>query len=745
MTGQNGRVEEIRRVKLAVSGLDSLSVLPTVAAEALRAVFEPQFSPADLVDLVEASPTLAVSVLTLAQQQGIDVQQRGYSFSQVLNRLQADELRSAFLSLDICHISGFENVPSECVLLPREDLIVHSLAVALCAKQIARSMVVGTDTQLAYMAGLLHDIGKLALHQLMPLGFAGIVGQAKRAQTSSIALEQAYLGIDHSVIGKYLAKKWCLPQQVQMAVWLHHSDIAQLSDRLPYAQMARIVHCADTIVNSLDSLGQSGNFNRSIDIQQLADTLSVNANLLIEIRSQIRNWVDQKALAFNLDMADPLVNLCRISHRGAAKLSQINTASTKENKRLGGLENQLEFIEDFLLGIQPKSDVFDLVDSFARRWQRFYQTGKVCIFFASFGSDNLLEAVLIEDLNTSRRLLIDHAQYEGHLEKRLAGHSALQEVADDFDWLWDQIGCEFQVERSKFISLSKDHCAGLLFELNYPGDIDRFADGFLKTAQIGRLALELALVRQEQEQLAEDFAALRLAGAGPVEPTERPLSGEMLAEVAAGFAHELNNPLSVISGRAQLLTEGEQADDRLRSLKLIEDNAHDVSRMVEDLISYAEPAEPRPQSIEIVQVIEEAVQLAGVKSASDDLVVSKDVADESASVYVDSGQIVSAVANILVNAIESYRADRGPIEVETGLSQSGRQLQVCVRDYGCGMDADTVRHAPLPFFSAKPAGRKRGMGLAYAARIIGLNHGELTISSQVNQGSTVTILLPLAS
>ncbi len=65
-----------------------------------------------------------------------------------------------------------------------------------------------------------------------------------------------------------------------------------------------------------------------------------------------------------------------------------------------------------------------------------------------------------------------------------------------------------------------------------------------------------------------------------------------------------------------------------------------------------------------------------------------------------------------------------------------------VRDLGCGMDTDTLRKATHPFFSAKPAGRKRGMGLAYAARLIQLNRGTLALASTPHQGTTATVTLP---
>lgn len=65
-----------------------------------------------------------------------------------------------------------------------------------------------------------------------------------------------------------------------------------------------------------------------------------------------------------------------------------------------------------------------------------------------------------------------------------------------------------------------------------------------------------------------------------------------------------------------------------------------------------------------------------------------------------------------------------------------------IKDSGCGMDAETLKKATQPFFSAKPAGRNRGMGLAYAARFIQLNKGSLKIASEPGKGTAVTICLP---
>ncbi|MHC4531881.1 MAG: ATP-binding protein, partial [Planctomycetota bacterium] len=111
-------------------------------------------------------------------------------------------------------------------------------------------------------------------------------------------------------------------------------------------------------------------------------------------------------------------------------------------------------------------------------------------------------------------------------------------------------------------------------------------------------------------------------------------------------------------------------------------------------------------------------------------------------VFVDSAQVVSALSNILCNSLESYDQGTGPAKVTAEPEDSSNLIQLQIIDSGCGMDAQTLQKATQPFFSAKPAGRKRGMGLAHAQRILQLNGGSLTIQSSPGIGTSVTILLP---
>jgi len=276
--------------------------------------------------------------------------------------------------------------------------------------------------------------------------------------------------------------------------------------------------------------------------------------------------------------------------------------------------------------------------------------------------------------------------------------------------------------------------------MNYPGDATLLAEKFEMAASLAGTVLGLALARERQEYFAERFVEEdgNSRNRSPAKPADEPV--ETLAEMAAGIAHELNNPLSVIAGRAQLLAQAESDGQKRHVLEVIGENAREASGVVDDLMNYAQPPPPRRTLTAIHQILEEAVELARQKTHAEHVNVEIHVAPDAREVLVDSAQTVSALANIIANSVESYKDTIGPVKI-TAEPLAGR-LRLQIDDLGCGMDTPTLRKATSPFFSAKPAGRKRGMGLAFASRLIRLNAGTLDMASRPNRGTTVTITLP---
>jgi len=736
-----------RRVELAVGRLESLSTLPSVAARLFAKLFQDPFTPSTLADVIESDPSLTAMLLSLTAHRRISLPSDNFSLRPALERLPSHVIRDAVLSIEVCRESHIAEDIS------RKGLFLHSLAVACCAESIARISPVGVDPQLAYCAGLLHDIGKLALQDAMPKSFARIADEARAAESSWRAVEQQRFGVDHAILGKRLAGKWRLPSEIALAVWLHHSDAAVIAQALPQARIAQVVQLADSVARQ-SGIGRTGSYDSPDPIERNAQLLGIATEQVEQILRSLLSQVAEKSNILGLDSPDALADYCETAHAAATKLASQQTELSAENRELHTASSHLDFVTDFLQSVDSAGGVLEIAESFAMRWQRFYQTGTVCLYLAPSGSEQRIDAVVVESLGQSKTVCLEVPERIPAVPRPIADGFAILDAHAHVVWLLEQLDVNFSAGATKLLPLLCDVGAvgAIVFELHYPGDAALFEDKFKTSSSIAGVVLGMSLAGAGQEHLTEQFVQL-VSGASQVRPFESPEirsesapvdSVEALAELAAGAAHELNNPLAIVSGRAQLLADAEPDQDKKEILNQIQANAGRACVIVEDLMGFAEPPQPRPAQTDVRQMIDEALMLAGRKTGAEHINVQVEVAEDTGDVFVDSAQIASAIANVVINAIESYNGELGPIKITAQPAQAGEMVRVQVMDLGCGMDAQTIRKATHPFFSAKPAGRKRGMGLAYAARFTQINGGALDLESQLGVGTTVTILLPRA-
>jgi len=305
------------------------------------------------------------------------------------------------------------------------------------------------------------------------------------------------------------------------------------------------------------------------------------------------------------------------------------------------------------------------------------------------------------------------------------------------------------------LSASNGPVAVVIFELRHPARKEQLRERFKTVARLSGIIFSLFCEKQNQQQFAELFSQListpeEYKAEMPEKPaveklmTKNPqdIDIESLAETAAGAAHELNNPLLVISGRAQQLAANETDVDKKQILEQIQKNAKQISSIADALFAFARPEKPKPKETSLERILEGSSQLAAekAKASTDNISIENKKGIED--VYVDSLQIIEALSEIICNSIESYITKIGPIKIIVEPAEKEGFVRIAIVDLGCGMDAETVRKAAFPFFSAKPAGRKRGMGLALAKRLILLNQGFLAVESEPAEGTVVTVLLP---
>jgi putative nucleotidyltransferase with HDIG domain len=739
------------QVELVIHRLSSLSTLPCVATRFLSHLSQARLSA--LAETIESDPALTARILSLMHQQGLSCPDESSSVRRAIDKLPAHAVRQALLSVKIYPAFGRD----EHRVLFRKQLVVHSLAVACCAEDIAGIISPQMDSQLAYSAGLLHDIGKLALDETMPRSFAGIVEQAKSQQACTRTLEQKHLGLDHTILGKRLAAKWRLPSQIVLAIWLHHSDVNLLSQSMPEAKIAQVVQLADLIARQC-GIGHSGSFDMPDSADKIAQSLAINPEQLEQIRRNLPDKVAQKSDSLGLDSPVTADDYCNAVHAAAAQLAQKQSELALENRLLQTALSHFDFIKEFLLSVDSNDEPIDIAENFAVRWQKFYQTGLVCLYLAAPADSQYLKAVVVESPSQTKVVLLKAPAETPAIPQAITNGFAILNAQDYTGWLFEQLDVEFDLSHTKLLPLlacpERSRRAGnkaigaIVFEFHYPVETEQFEEKFRTSASIAGAVLDLAFASAGQQRFAEQFAQSLTT---PVAKPVADLSGvalaksdalDALAEMAGGAAHELNNPLSVISGRAQMLAQGETDPQKKQILRQIQKNASEISAIIDDLFVFASPPPPRPTWTAHRQILDEAIQLASQKTKVEHIDVRIEVIGDIKNIFADSAQVASAIANVICNSIQSYADSAGPVKITASADKSGSFVKLTIADLGCGMDSQTLQKATYPFFSNQPAGRKRGMGLAHAARLIQLNGGKLSITSRPAGGTTVTILLP---
>ena len=731
-----------RQVERIVRQLTSLSTLPAVVADLLSKINE---SPADsdlLVENIQADPALTAKVLMLAHQEGVQFT-NGPAIAEAVAKLPLTLLREAVISVKVFQIHDSGDDADGKRLLPRKQMALHSLATACCAGQIAECVLEPSQRQTAYLAGLLHDIGKCALDEVMPKSFAKMAAQARSSQSSLPAVEQQHLGLDHAVLGKRLAQKWGLPEAITSAIWLHHCDAQTLSADLPDVDIARVVALANQMAHRA-GLGQSGSCDPLDSIEELAALVSINSDQLEEISNHVTQMIQTRGNLLGLQAGDETAGYYTMIHKTAAELAQDNRKLTTASRDYLALSGQAELIDDFLNQVDENTSALEIAEALARCWQKHCRSGLTGVYVVPDSTEPYVELAVMDRRGRLNVRTLHMPDQVPPVPEAFRTQASVLPAADGARWLTDQLEADFNPRLLKMAPLRMgDEVVGVLvFEAFTEEKPDTAKSDMPLSCKVAASAIAMAQAAGKHERLAERFvqvmSTLRQTRAELAR--QQTLTG--LAEMAAGAAHELNNPLSVISGRAQLLADSESDEDKKQMLAQIRDRTGEISQIITDLLAFARPTEPAKRSVLAEELLAKAIEATCRQCGLGSMEIEIAGEAKQAAVYVDVHQVTQSLSFVLTNALQSYKGGNGPVWIDCAESLDEHAVSAAIRDTGCGMDAETLANACQPFFSSHPAGRKRGMGLAHAQRLLLLNGGDLKITSQPDKGTTVTITLP---
>ncbi len=214
---------------------------------------------------------------------------------------------------------------------------------------------------------------------------------------------------------------------------------------------------------------------------------------------------------------------------------------------------------------------------------------------------------------------------------------------------------------------------------------------------------------------------------------------EAMAELAAGAGHEINNPLAIIAGRAQLFLQDESNPERRREAAIIVAQVKRAHEMIADLRLFARPPQPEPQGFDLAALVDALLAESALPAAERSIEMVRTGHCGPLAVELDPAQINVAVLALVRNALEAI-GHGGRIEI--GLEGDERSVTIRVADNGPGIVPEHRRHIFDPFFSARQAGRGLGMGLSKCWRIVTNHGGQIEVESQPGQGAAFTVRLP---
>jgi two-component system, NtrC family, sensor kinase len=236
------------------------------------------------------------------------------------------------------------------------------------------------------------------------------------------------------------------------------------------------------------------------------------------------------------------------------------------------------------------------------------------------------------------------------------------------------------------------------------------------------------------------------------ERTRQVIRSEQLASVgflAAGVAHEINNPLASIALCAESLEGrlGEVLDPANEQhavvanyLRMIQSEAFRCKDITEKLLDFSRLGPARRQTTELTPLVQDVIDMLGHLGKYHDRRIELTV-DQSVVAPVNPQEIKQVVLNLLVNAMDSLD-EGGAVRVRLG--RRGSFAELVVDDDGCGMESDVLRHVFEPFFTRRRSGQGTGLGLSISSRIVAEHGGEITATSPGRgKGSTFRVRLPL--
>jgi two-component system, NtrC family, sensor kinase len=230
------------------------------------------------------------------------------------------------------------------------------------------------------------------------------------------------------------------------------------------------------------------------------------------------------------------------------------------------------------------------------------------------------------------------------------------------------------------------------------------------------------------------------------EDTQRQISNSeklaSLGKLAAGIAHEINNPLTGVLTYSSILLEELKETEYKEDLDIIVGETLRCRKIVREILNFARETRIEKEIVSINQVISETLSILEKHVAFHNINIIKKFGDDLPAINIDINQIKSVINNLALNAADAM-GDSGTLTITTALGEDGGSVMITIGDTGCGIPEENLIKIFDPFFTTKETGKGTGLGLSVTYGIIKRHNGQITVNSTVGAGTVFTITLPV--
>lgn len=735
-----------RQVELILERVRTLPTLSPVAARLLAIGTIDEVLIQDVVKIIETDPALSARILGLCRKADRGLGDRITTVKRAVLMLGIEAVRSAALSVSVYDLMTREDESARAALdatvataegaeeaskplFDRHGFWKHSIAVA-CAAEITAQLnpKLKVLPEEAFLAGLLHDVGKLVLDLVLPRSYQRVLEVAQRRACDSAGVERTVLGLDHHSAGRRVAEHWGLPDAIQSVIWMHGQPFAVLPDS-PDRNLIGVVTLAKAVARRVH-LGWSGDFGAVADAEAMCHAMGLKSGGTALIAAPLHGAVADRLKVLGLDDTTPPGLLLESLANANRQLSDLNAALQERAGHSQSQSRVLDAVEQFHALNPMRRTITETMGVVCQSAAASFGEGFYAVLVQTAPEDPWRMVQLGFDgcLREEQLMEAPPARVGGATLASLSSPTQLNvSVLGLLPWLSDHLVDGPDLRKLRLLPLAIPEAPGpRATALAGVVITDRdMGDGLTPKAlravtATWACALAAAAEREDARRLHDQLLESNRAVADMQARLAEQESMARLGETTAGAAHEMNNPLTVIAGHGQLLLSRLENDRDRAAAGAIANAAKDLSNLISSLHLLSEMPRIEVRRVRVEGVIEQAITAARARTGADCVVsVSCTIAEAD----LDADAVTAALAELIANALEAG----GAAAVRIAARADGARVSIEVEDAGPGLSDRARVHAFDPFFSERGAGRGKGLGLTRARRLARAHNGDVRL------------------